>query len=257
MTNGSTVILSLIFTAFTAASITGQVKTPAKPEKPVPFENSTQAVVVITENDAANKGTATLFSRSGPKGKWKVEGDAFPVVIGRSGLAWDAKQAPENVAAIKKEGDGNSPAGLFPLTFAFGSAAKPEGTNLSFTEIGPYTECIDDTASSHYNKIVDRMKVGIFDWKSSEKMLEIGEEYALGVFVGYNSYPVEKGNGSCIFLHVWKDVESPTSGCTAMSRENMERVMTWLDPEKHPYLVQMTAADHKKLAKKWNLPQIK
>ncbi|MBX3244264.1 MAG: L,D-transpeptidase family protein [Acidobacteria bacterium] len=257
MTGFLTAFLSLIFVVFTASSINGQIKTPAEAKMPIPFESSTQAVVVITEDDSATKGKAFLFTRNSPKAKWMTSGDAFPVVIGRSGLAWDAEQAPKDRSDTKKEGDGKSPAGIFHLTFAFGSAEKPEKTRLSFIEVGPSTECVDDVASGHYNKIVDRMKVGNFDWKSSEKMLEIGEEYALGVFVGYNSYPVKKDAGSCIFLHVWKDAETPTSGCTAMSRENMERVLTWLDPEKNPYLVQMTAADHKAFAKKWNLPTIK
>lgn len=257
MTNGTSLIFTVLLTFVAAVPLIGQVKTPSEPERPVPFESSEQAIVVVTENDDAAKGTATLFSRKGPKAKWKRSGDGFPVVIGRNGLAWDTTQAPKDIAITKKEGDGRSPAGVFPLTFAFGSAAKPAGTRISFTEVGEYTECVDDVASNHYNKIVDRMKVGNFDWQSSEKMLEIGEEYALGVFVGYNSYPVKKEAGSCIFLHVWKDAETPTSGCTAMSRGDMEKVMSWLDPEKHPYLVQMTAADHKAFAKKWNLPKTK
>ncbi len=100
-------------------------------------------------------------------------------------------------------------------------------------------------------------KVGNFDWKSSEKMLAIGEPYALGVFVAYNSYPVEKGSGSCIFLHIWKDPATGTAGCTAMERRNLERITAWASPAKNPYLVQMPADIYEKRRKLWKLPKLK
>ncbi len=72
---------------------------------------------------------------------------------------------------------------MFPLTFAFGRPDKPGDVKLSYTKLESYSECVDDVASSHYNKLVNRLKVGNFDWKSSEKMLEVGPEYDLGLFV--------------------------------------------------------------------------
>ena len=118
------------------------------------------------------------------------------------------------------------------------------------------TECVDDVNSTHYNKVVDRMKVGNFDWKSSEKMLAVGAEYDLGVFVAHNSYPVRRGDGSCIFLHVWKDAASPTSGCTAMERTKLERLLTWVEPKSNPYLVQLPEKEYKNLTRAWGLPKL-
>jgi len=85
-------------------------------------------------------------------------------------------------------------------------------------------------------------------------MVALTPEYGLGVLVAYNSYPGGKGNRSCIFLHIWKDANTPTSGCTAMAREDLERVVGWLDPKKNPYLVQVPEAEHKAYKKSWNLP---
>jgi hypothetical protein len=82
---------------------------------------------------------------------------------------------------IKIEGDGRSPAGLFPLTTIFGTSDM--NARLPFTRLGEFTECVDDTHSAVYNKIVNRMQVGNFDWQSSEKMLAVGSQYDLGVFV--------------------------------------------------------------------------
>lgn len=157
----------------------------------------------------------------------------------------------------KVEGDGNSPAGLFPLTSSFGSMPKPRRTQLPYTKLDEFTECVDDPQSSFYNRIVNRMQVGNFEWKSSEKMLAITPEYDLGVFVAYNTYPVEKNHGSCIFLHIWKDANSPTAGCTAMERRDLERVVAWLSPSKNPYLVQMPKKVYDSRRKAWKLPKLK
>ena len=247
--------LSILLAAGIAAA---QVKRPEPPVIPDPFTKSLQAVVVSTADANATTGTARLFERKNAKSDWKATGDSFPIVVGRSGLAWGIQLPSEPTATkVKQEGDGNAPAGLFPLTSAFGGAAKPIGVELPYVKLDQYTECVDDVNSTFYNRIVNRLHVGNFDWKSSEKMLAVGPEYDLGVFVAYNTYPVEKGRGSCIFLHVWKDANTATSGCTAMERRHMERVVAWLVPSKNPYLVQMTEADHDRYRKTWKLPKIK
>lgn len=248
--------LSAFISALFALNVLAQVKTPQPPPVKVPFAESLQAVVVTTESAAAVRGAARLYERKSARSKWKKTGDHFPVVVGRNGLAWSLDTAPEGIADFKKEGDGRSPAGMFPLTFAFGRPERPGEIKLSYSKLENYSECVDDTASSHYNKLVDRLKVGNFDWKSSEKMLEVGMEYDLGLFVAHNSYPVRRGDGSCIFLHIWKDSTTGTAGCTAMERENLLKILAWADPKKNPYLVQMTEADHEKYQKAWNLPKL-
>jgi D-alanyl-D-alanine dipeptidase len=157
---------------------------------------------------------------------------------------------------MKTEGDGNAPAGIFALTEAFGVNAKPAALNLPFTRLGEYTECVDDVKSGHYNKIVDRMKVGNFDWKSSEKMLAVGAEYELGIFVGHNLFPINRGGGSCIFLHVWKDAETGTAGCTAMEKTRLEAIFGWVNAVRNPVLIQLPDDSYKQFQKEWNLPKL-
>ena len=249
------VFLSLILIA-SVFSIAAQVKKPEPPAVKIPFAESLQAVVVTTPDWNSTKGTARLFERKSQNSKWIANGERFPIVVGRTGLAWAQDSAPEKATEFKKEGDGKSPAGMFPLTFVFGSAVKPEQLVFPYIRLVRFTECVDDPNSTHYNKVVNRMQVGNFDWKSSEKMLEIGPPYELGVFVAYNSYPVVRGNGSCIFLHLWKDGTGSTAGCTAMERMNLERIVSWLDTKKNPYLVQLTEDEYKRLRKSWNLPKL-
>lgn len=224
------------------------------------LSESIQAVIVTTKDWNAFQGTAQLYERPNAKLDWTPKGESFPVVVGKNGLAWSEDvsylldQKPEKT---KKEGDGKAPAGVFDLKSTFGSAAKPEFVKLPYTKLEESTECVDDTDSASYNRIVDRFKIGNFDWDSSEKMLAVGTEYDLGIFVAHNSNPVKRGNGSCIFLHIWKDENSGTAGCTAMKRESIETILAWLDLAKKPVLIQFPDSEYKKLQPKWKLPQQK
>jgi L,D-peptidoglycan transpeptidase YkuD (ErfK/YbiS/YcfS/YnhG family) len=250
------------FLLFFSANVFAQVKVPTMPTLRIPNSESLQALIVTTNDWSSVQGSAQLFERKTPKAKWKTVGKSFPVVIGKNGFALgvempDKRSMKDIVEPYKHEGDGKSPIGIFPLTSVFGTIEKPEFAKLPYTRLEEFTECVDDEKSSFYNTIVDRMKVGNFDWKSSEKMLEIGAQYDLGVFVAYNSYPVRKGSGSCIFLHIWKNESSGTAGCTAMSRENMETVAHWLDAKKNPVLAQAPAEYYESYRQFWTMPKLK
>ena len=250
-------LLTLFLSLLISVAVIAQVKKQELPAVKPAFQQYIQIVVVTTQDWDKTTGTATLFDRKDTKSKWKRDGENFPVVVGRSGLAWGDHLKPHAAAnKIKQEGDGTAPAGAFPLTAAFGTSTKPEALELPYIKLVENTECVDDPKSSFYNRIVNRMQVGNFDWKSSEKMFAVGETYALGIFVGYNSYPVEAGRGSCIFLHIWQDASTATDGGTAMERRNVERIAAWASPNKNPYLVQLTKDDYKKYQKSWKLPKL-
>jgi D-alanyl-D-alanine dipeptidase len=249
---------SIAFILFVFAGVAAaQVKKPEPAPVKVPFDQSLQAVVVTTKGWDTINGTARMYERKTVKGEWKPIGEKFPVVVGRSGLAWaELLNGDIDMTKIKQEGDGNAPAGLFPLTASFGTSTKPAALTLPYTKLDKWTECVDDPKSHFYNRIVNRMQTGIFDWKSSERMLEIGTPYDLGVVVAYNSYPVESGRGSCIFLHIWRGPTTGTAGCTAMDRHNLEQIAVWLSPAKNPYLLQMPADIYDKRRKPWKLPKL-
>jgi zinc D-Ala-D-Ala dipeptidase len=251
------IAIPFIIAAFVSVQVASQVKKPEAPAIKTPFSESLQAVVVTTKDWQSVQGIARLFERKTKSTAWREVGKGFRVVVGRSGLGTDPSWVELPTSPIKNEGDGRSPAGRFPLTFAFGVDAKPAAVALPFTKLEEFTECVDDVNSTFYNKVVNRMQVGNFDWKSSEKMLEVRPQYDLGVFVAYNSYPAVDGAGSCIFLHIWKDANTGTAGCTAMERTNLERIVAWLNPKKHPYLVQLTEAEYSEQQKPWNLPKLR
>lgn len=254
----SKIILSLLILLFSCLDITAQVKTIPPPRVEVPYSESLQAVVVTTKNWSATGGTAQLFERENTKSNWKKTGKGFSVVVGKNGMAWSdgLNELPSDTGRLlmKTEGDGKSPAGIFSLTSAFGTVENAVNIKLPFTKLVESTECVDDVKSNHYNRIVDKYQVGNYDWKSSEKMLAVGEAYDLGVFVEHN-YEKQKGAGSCIFLHIWKDGTSGTAGCTAMERKNIESVLAWLDPKKNPVLIQLPEDSYRQFQTKWKLPK--
>ena len=91
---------------------------------------------------------------------------------------------------------------------------------------------------------------------SHEEMLRDDELYKYAVFVAHNTSKPKKGAGSCIFLHIWSGPESNTSGCTAISEENMLKVLSVLDEEKKPVLIQLTRKNYLRLKEVWGLPEL-
>jgi L,D-peptidoglycan transpeptidase YkuD (ErfK/YbiS/YcfS/YnhG family) len=254
------VLLSALLILAPSILISAQIKKPQPPAVPRSLSASRQLLVVTSEDWHATTATARLFERKTSRSLWIAVGKAFPVVLGRSGLAWseyDQIREHDESVPFKTEGDGASPAGAFPLTFVFSPEAKFTNNKVEFRKIEEFTECVDDPHSTHYNRIVNRMQVGNFDWKSSEKMIRIRPEYDLGVFVAYNSYPPRGGHGSCIFLHIWKNEATPTAGCTAMEKPNLERIVGWLDTKKSPYLIQLTEAKYNEIRRSWKFPKLK
>ena len=148
-----------------------------------------------------------------------------------------------------------APAGIFRLPSAFGYASSRSArwVRLPYLALSKRIEGIDDPRSLYYNKLVDRSKVAKVDWRSSEQMRRDDVLYKWGVVVDHNPAAIP-GAGSCIFLHVWKSPSSPTVGCTAMREKDLAELLRWLDPGRHPILVQMPRPVYRSLQANYNLP---
>lgn len=217
-----------------------------------------QLIVVTTPGWDSTTGTLRRFTRANTSEAWRPEGTPTPIVVGRTGLAWGRgfdTQTSDAESPRKHEGDGRSPAGIFPLDTAFGFAPPDSARwiRLPYVQLLPGTDCVDDTSSVHYNTVVNRSTVPL-DWSSAEHMRQIGQ-YRIGVIVGYNAAPPTKGRGSCIFLHIWGGPRSTTAGCTALDAEELSRVMAWLDRSRRPVIVQLPAREYSRLRGAWGLPE--
>jgi zinc D-Ala-D-Ala dipeptidase len=105
----------------------------------------------------------------------------------------------------------------------------------------------------YYNKLVDRSTVAKIDRRSSEQTRRDDVLYKWGVVVDHNRAAIP-GAGSCIFLHIWKSSSAPTAGCTAMPESDLVRLIRWLNPTRHPILVQMPRAAYRSVRAKYRLP---
>ena len=220
------------------------------------IDHSQQLVVVTIPGWTSTTGSMQRFERANAKSEWRAIDQSVPVVVGRTGMAWGVGfDGVSSEGPHKREGDGKAPAGMFPLDTAFGFAARDsmQGVRLPYVQLLPGTECVDDTASSHYNTVVDRASVPRIDWNSAEHMRQVAQ-YKMGVIVAYNAKLPVKGRGSCIFLHIWAGPQSHTAGCTALDEAKLREMMRWLDPEKRPLLVQLTDGDYRNLKTRWKLP---
>jgi D-alanyl-D-alanine dipeptidase len=135
-------------------------------------------------------------------------------VIGAAGAAWGAGVVETLGEPLKREGDLRAPAGAFRLGRAY---AEPLGASW---------RCVDDPKSAHYNQVFDSAGV-TEDWSSAEDMAIA--PYRLVVEVEHNPARTP-GAGSCIFLHIWDDADTPTAGCTAMAEPALASVIEWLRP---------------------------
>jgi D-alanyl-D-alanine dipeptidase len=145
---------------------------------------------------------------------------------------------------------------VFALTQAFGYApADSTRTGLPYRVATPDLECVDDVGSAFYNQVIDRRGVEP-DWDSHEEMRRRDVLYRRGVVVAHNPLPPLPGDGSCIFLHVWRGPSSTTSGCTAMPESELEDVIRWLEADAVPVLVQLPSSEYRRLARSWQLPAL-
>jgi D-alanyl-D-alanine dipeptidase len=179
--------------------------------------------------------------------RWMIVTPVIPATVGRNGTSDD-----------KVEGDGKAPAGIFRLSYAFGYV-KPdsaEGIKLPYVQAHEHLVCVDDPESRFYNQMVSEDTLVNRDWASAERML-IDHQYKWGIVVDYNRPKSEPGRGSCIFLHVWKDPGHATSGCTAMSEENLLAILRRLDPDQKPLLLQLPVDEYNALRETAGLPELK
>ena len=147
-------------------------------------------------------------------------------------LSWPGGEAPaacgrSGVRAQKREGDGASPAGTFPLSRGFYRSdriAVPP-THLPISALRPNDGWVDDPLDPNYNRLVSLPYPA-----HHEAMWRADGLYDLVVLVGYNTGPVVPGRGSAIFLHVARPDFAPTEGCIAVARDVLLRLLGLLGP---------------------------
>jgi L,D-peptidoglycan transpeptidase YkuD (ErfK/YbiS/YcfS/YnhG family) len=226
---------------------------------PDPLSQSNQCIVVVARDWNSRMAVLRAYERRNSGSDWQIHGPEIPVVLGKTGLAWGRGLAQPDGGniPIKTEGDNKAPAGIFELGPAFGyaPASQARWVKLRYLPLTKQIEGIDDPRSRYYNQVVDRSKVPRVDWHTSEQMLRADDLYKWGVVVRHNTLP-QPGAGSCIFLHIWKNAATATTGCTAMPEESLVRLLRWLDPAAPPLLVQMPRQEYNAFRRRLRLPAV-
>ena len=127
--------------------------------------------------------------------------------------------------------------------------------NGKYTHIIESLIGIDDSESIHYNKIIDRDKIKSVDWKSSEILKRKDHVYKWFFRINHNIENI-KGSGSFIFFHIWRNSQSPTLGCTAVSEKNIISLIKWIRPGTNIQYVLMTKKDYKNFYPSGDYPKI-
>ena len=232
-------------------------------EVPVPFGSErTQLVTVVTASWDDFRARLQRFERvpGGSSGAgWQAVGEGFDVVLGREGYGWGrglhGSGRPANrPGPMKREGDGRSPAGVFALGTAYGYAAERRDLLLPYVHATSELRCVDDSHSSHYNRIVSTADTEV-DWRSAEHMRRKDDLYVIAIVVEHNTKNTKAGAGSCIFIHLWDGPDKGMTGCTAMPREALDELARWLRPGEAA-LVALPNKEYEVLERPWRLPPL-
>jgi len=146
-----------------------------------------------------------------PQGRLRAGSLTLPCAIGRTGIRHS-----------KREGDGATPVGRWPLLFGFYRAdrlARPKAY-AQFDALDQGLGWCDDAASPAYNRPV-RLPFA----PSHEDMWREDGLYDLVIVLGQNLKVRHKGGGSAIFLHCARPEFSPTAGCVALRPQDFRRLL--------------------------------
>jgi L,D-peptidoglycan transpeptidase YkuD (ErfK/YbiS/YcfS/YnhG family) len=143
-------------------------------------------------------------SAASPRGALEIGGLHFPCALGRSGQS-----------ARKREGDGATPRGLFPLRALLYRADRGPRlrTSLGARPIRPQDGWCDAPRDRNYHRPV-RLPYPA----TAERMTRRDHLYDFVIVLGHNDRPRRAFGGSAIFMHIARENLAPTEGCIALPR---------------------------------------
>lgn len=135
----------------------------------------------------------------------------LPCALGRGGRR-----------ARKREGDGATPIGMWPMREVLYRAdrmARPV-TGLPVSPIRPDDGWCDAPHDRNYNRPV-RLPYPA----GHERLWREDHLYDLVVILGYNDVPRSRGQGSAIFMHLAAPDFTPTVGCIALHEADLRKLL--------------------------------
>jgi len=146
---------------------------------------------------------------------WLLAGQrALRAALGRAG-----------VKAAKREGDGGTPAGRFhPVRLWWRADRLPRPrTLLPVRPIAPEQAWCEDPKDRRYNRPFRRSAN-----EPGDRLKRADGLYDLIVEIDHNTRPRVAGHGSAVFIHVAGPGFGPTAGCIALTRGDLQRLVSRL-----------------------------
>ena len=130
------------------------------------------------------------------------------------------------VQTNKREGDGATPAGCFPLRRVLYRPDRmaPPRTVLPFSPLSPDDGWCDDPGHPLYNR-----PLRLPHEARHEELWRADHVYDLIVILGHNDAPVVPGLGSAVFFHVAQPDYAPTAGCVAVAVGDLLTILAGVD----------------------------
>jgi L,D-peptidoglycan transpeptidase YkuD (ErfK/YbiS/YcfS/YnhG family) len=129
------------------------------------------------------------------------------------------------VAALKREGDGATPRGRFPVRAVLYRAdrVRRPRSQVPMRAIRADDAWCEDPGDRGYNRLVKvSSRPGI------DPLMRADHLYDVIVVLGYNDRPRVRGRGSAIFVHLARPDHAPTAGCIALSRRDLAALLRQL-----------------------------
>jgi len=123
----------------------------------------------------------------------------------------------------KQEGDNKTPTGSFKFNSIFYRKDRIPKIKAYLPKIiiKKNMGWCDDSNSKFYNKLIKFP----FDFRA-EKLWISENIYDVIIIINYNTENIVKKRGSAIFLHIAKKNYTPTKGCIAISKRDMNIVIS-------------------------------
>ncbi len=154
-----------------------------------------------------------------PDGFLEFDGARYRCALGRGGIH-------EN----KREGDGVTPVGRFPLRrlHCRRDRINDISTKLPVHDISKTDGWCDEPSHPDYNRLVTLPFPA-----SHEVMWRDDGLYDLVIEIGHNDAPPVPGDGSAIFIHIAKPDFAPTEGCIALQRSDLLSLLPRVSTDTH------------------------
>jgi L,D-peptidoglycan transpeptidase YkuD (ErfK/YbiS/YcfS/YnhG family) len=185
-----------------------------------PQPAGSQLITVEAVSTNTTHATLRTWRRSG--GCWVAAGGPYPARVGHNGLRRN-----------RREGDGTTPIGTFPIgRVMYGNDPNP-GVRFQYRRLRCGDWWVEDPASPAYNTFRHVACGSKPPFKTTTPdMSKERTAYSHLAVVEFNMRPVVPGRGSGIFLHA--QTGSATNGCISLRRTDLVRVLRWLRPTAAP-----------------------